>query len=277
VAKYGLPVVRRARVALWAALLACGGEDEWPEGALARVDESTLTDEELEEIRAQLGAYAQARFRGPDGTRALLDALIEAELLAREAVEAGLGDDPRVEWAVVEELASLREAAELERRMPRASIAADVAALRAAYQDVLPELTRPERRSLEGVRFSELGPAERALADLTAGRVRLGDLGEVVRTPLASRDDQQFPGFHAILFDPGLREGDYLPAPVITERHVLVGRVAEIDPAVAPPFEDAAVQARLVEVVRARRAPEIRAEVLAELAERYPARGPLAP
>src|SRR5688572_13563891 len=110
----------------WLAL-ACATDEGVPDGKLARVGDVVLGPDDLAGVQAQLGAYAQLRFRGEEGRASLLEALVTAELLAQEAIAAGLGDDPRVHWAVLEEIATLARNAELERRVPYAEVAADVA------------------------------------------------------------------------------------------------------------------------------------------------------
>jgi hypothetical protein len=269
--------------ALWASLLwasvpwlvGCEAEvDEVPEGALALVGQRPLGSEDVAEVQAQLDAYAQTRFRGPHGRRSLLEALVDTELLSQEAIDAGLARDPRVHWALVEEMATLELNAELQRRLPREEIAADNAALRAWYDAHLDAFTEPEERSMEGVRFDDLAQARAALERLQAGEVQLADLGEVVSTPLARRDDLAFPGFHSILFDAALAEGDRLPIPVVTDRAVVVGRVGRVVPATPLPFDDPQVRERLVNAVWEQRAEPVRKALMAELAERYPVGAP---
>lgn len=266
------------RVVLPALLLlgpGCEAEVETvPEGALALVGGEALGPEDVEEVQAQLGAYAQARFRGPHGQRLLIDSVIDAELLSQEAIDAGFENDPRVGWAVIEEMAAIQLAAELERRVPRAEIAADTEALHAYYDAHLDDFRTVERRRLEGVRFDKLEEAEAALARCRAGEAELSEFGEVVTTPITARDDARYPGFHVLLFDPELKEGDWLAHPAVTERKIVVGRVFEIQAAEPREFEDPAVQEQLVNAVRAERIEPVRAQYLAELAERYPASEP---
>lgn len=264
--------VRRLILVAFAFSIACEAQVEGvPEGKLALVGESALGPEDVQEVQAQLGAYAQARFRGAHGRRAMLDSLIDAEVLNQEAIAAGLENDPRAHWAIVEELANLHVSAELERRLPRAEVAADTAALR-AYYDAHPEdFAEPERRSLEGVKFDDLFEAEKALARCKVGDAELGEFGDIVSTPLSRRNDTEFPGFHALLFDGSLQEGDWLVHPVVTERQVIVGRVAQIDGGTLRPFDDPDVQEELVSQVRNERLDGLRAQILAELGERYPA------
>src|SRR5690606_29774553 len=192
------------------------------------------------------------------------------ELMAQQAEAEGLGDDPRVQWSLYEEEAALYLAAELERRVPRETVAADEAALRAWY-DAHPEaLWTEEQRNLEAVAFTSYAEAEAALARLRAGEVTLRELGEVVATPLQPRDDAEHPGFHAILFEAGLGPGDWLSAPVLVAQTLLVGRVQQVIAAERRAFEEPAVQEQLVEAVRAPRLAAAREELLRELAERYP-------
>jgi len=257
-----------------AALAACVEGEGVPPGKVAVVGDVVLGPEDIAAIKAQLGAYAQLRFAGQEGRAALVESVVAAELLAQEAIDAGLGDDPRVEWAVLEEIAEVQLAAELERRVPRQSVADDTAALRAYYDAHLDEFTTPERRNLEGVYFETAKDAEQALADLVAGRTTLGALGEVVSTPLQTRDDAEHPGFHVLLFDPSLSVGDWVAAPVLIGTVLVTGRVQQIIAPTPEPFDDPAVQERLVQAVRAPRLEQARAALLAELATRYPEQTP---
>ncbi|NVB42834.1 peptidyl-prolyl cis-trans isomerase [Pseudenhygromyxa sp. WMMC2535] len=249
-----------------------------PEGALARVGDEVITPEQLDGTHTQLDAYGQARFRGADGQRALLDALITEELLVQEARDAGFADDPRVEWAVFEELAELQRAAVLERRLPRASVAADTEALRARYEREREQFTEPERRSMRATGFPTFDLAEAALTRMLAGEATLEELaaelpdGKVLRTPLTKRDDDEYPTFHSALFDPALAEGDPLPVPVLSGTVVLIGEVDEIQPATTLPFDDPKVQEQLVTAERAARLESVEAELMTELRERYAVR-----
>jgi hypothetical protein len=256
-------------------LLACGAEvDAVPEGKLALVGERPLGEEDVAATQAQLGAYGQARFRGKHGERALLEAKVMEALLEMEAIDAGLGEDPRVHWAVTEELASLQLTTEIERRLPREELAADTDALRRVYKESEEELMLAERRSFRGVRLKTMREAASALASLRAGESRLSDHGKVVTTSLAEREDENFPAFHRVLFDPELAVGDWLPQPVISDGRLLVGQVHEIVPAKPRPFDDPDVQERLIQTLRAERVAELRPQILAELAEKYPEEAP---
>lgn len=251
-------------------MLACGATvDSVPEGAFARVGEVVIEAAQVEASQAQLDAFGQARFRGPDGQRALLDAIISEELLVQEAREAGLGNDPRVEWAVLEELAELQRAAMLERRLPRAEIASDTQVLRARYERERARFTTPERRRMRVIRVQTWEEGERALARLGVGELRLEELGGVVRTPLMKRNDQEFPAYHSALFDPHLGVGDLVPSPVLSGQVVLIGEVDEIEPERVRAFEDPEVQEQLVTAERQERLVAIEAELQAELAERF--------
>lgn len=245
-----------------------------PPGKLAVVGDVVLGPEDLSGVQTQLGSYAQLRFGGAEGRAALLEALVAAELMAQEATDAGLADDPRVQWALYEEEAALYLAAELERRVPREAIAADEVALRAWYDGHPDALWTEEQRNLEAVAFQSHPEAEAALERLRTGEVTLGELGEQVATPLQARDDVEHPGFHSILFEEGLGPGDWLSAPVVVARTLLVGRVQQVVPAARRPFEDPAVQEHIVRAVRAPRLEAARRELLRELAERYPASPP---
>jgi hypothetical protein len=253
-------------------MAACGASvDGVPDGALAVVGDRVIEATQVDGTHAQLDAFGQARFRGEHGRRALVDAMIDVELLAGEARAAGLADDPRVEWAVIEELAELQRAAMLERRLPRAEIAADSEALAARYERERERFLTPERRSMRVVPVATYDEGERALARLLAGEFTLAGLGEVVRTPLMRRDDHEYPAFHRVLFDPALGVGDPVPRPVLSGRLVLIGEIDEIEPPRARPFDDPEVQEQLVDAERAARLAPIEAALVAELRERFPA------
>lgn len=254
-------------------LAACGTDEGIPEGKLARVGDVVFGPEDVAAVSAQLGAYAQLRFAGGDGHGALLAALVDAEVLAQEAIRQGLGEDPRVEYALLEEVAGVYLSAELERRVPYAEVAADSAALR-AWLDAHPDaFVEPEQRSAEGVVFERWIDAERAMAALDLGAVQLDELGELLKTPLQARDDHEFPGFHVVLFDPALRVGDRLPQPVTLGERLFVGRVHEVVPARRGDLDDPAVRERVVQAVREPRLAAARAALLEELAARFPEQG----
>jgi hypothetical protein len=251
--------------------VACTVEDgSIPEGKLARVGDVALGPEDLAGVQSQLGSYAQLRFRGEEGRTSLLQALIAAELLAQEADKQGLGTDPRVEWAVLEEVATLHLNAELERRVPRETVAADEAALRRWYDAHQGELAVPERRRARGVAYRDYDAAEAAHHLLAIGAVELEWLGDVVTTEARPRDDVENPAFHPILFDPALAPGDLLSDPVLVGQAVLVAELDAILPPEVPPLDDPAVHERVVKAVRAPLLARARDELLAELAERYP-------
>ncbi len=249
-------------------LTACAAQEGVPEGKLAVVGDVVLGPEDLGELRIQLGAYAQRRFRGPEGMRGLLAAVVDAELLAQEAVRAGLGDDPRAKWALLEEVALLYLNAELERRVPYVEVERDTVALRAYYDAHPQEFTRPERRSVRGAVFRTFRQAEAAQEKLLSG-LPLGELGELANTPLLARDDERFPGMHPVLFTAGPR-GALLPRPVVNGDVLMVGTVHEVEPATVLSFEDPKVRERLVKAVRAPLLGDARAELLEELRTRYP-------
>lgn len=269
---------RRGRLAsglIVCAAIGCNlGTEGIPPGKLAVVGEVVFGPEDVAGTKAQLGAYAQLRFSGGEGKASLLSALVAAEVLAQEAVRQELGDDPRVRWAIVEEVATVYLSAELERRVPRAEVAADEAALRAYYDAHPEEFTKPQRRSMQGVAFTRFGEAEDALDELRLGAVELAGLGEVVATELQARNDVDHAAFHPFLFDPAIGAGELLTAPVMVGPAILVGRLQQIEPPRLEPFDDDAVQERLVAAVRAPRLAEARAALMGELAERYPTRDP---
>ncbi len=263
---------RVAHIVAAAALMACPSPEGVPEGKLAAVGGVFFGPEDVSAELAQLGAYAQLRFRGEEGKMALLSALVDAELLAQAARKHGLADDPRADFSVLEEEAILERTAELERRVPRERVAADLPALRAYYDAHRGEFTLPERRSAEGVVFRNLAAAVEAQEALATLVVPLERLGEVVTTKPLARDDREYPGFHPALFAPDLAEGDLLPRPVWIGEGLLVGRVHRIELARPESFDDPAVRERLVEAVRAPLVAIALAELELEMRARWPER-----
>jgi len=267
------PSARLSAIALVLAL-ACNTDEGVPEGKLARVGDVVFGPDDVAAVGAQLGAYAQLRFAGAEGHVALLGSLVDAEVLAQEAIRQGLGDDPRVHYALVEEIASVYLTTELERRVPYAGIAADEPRLHAWYDTNQDALAVPEQRSAQGVVFRNWATAEQAIVALDSGTTTLEELGELLTTPLYARDDTEFPGFHAVLFDASLALGDLMPRPVPVGERLLVGRVYDVVPRHAPPLRDPATRERVVQAVRAPLVAEARAALLRELAQRYPEQPP---
>jgi hypothetical protein len=111
---------------------------------------------------------------------------------------------------------------------------------------------------------------EQAIARIASGEQTLDQLGDVVRTPLMKRNDQEYPAYHRLLFDPALRVGDLVPRPLLSGQLVLVGEVDEIQPAHTLPFDDPQVQEQLLAAEWDARIVPIEAALLAELRDRFP-------
>ena len=255
--------MRRALL-LALAVVACDVGEGVPEGKLAVVGPTVLGPEDVAAARSQVGKYGQLRFSGPEGEATMLEALIATELIALEA-ETRFENDPRVEFAVQEEIATVYLSTLLERAVPREGVAQDTAALR-AYYDAHPQaFTEPETRSAQGVVFKTFDEAEQALAALVGGTSTLEDLGDVFATPLQARDDAEFPAFHPHLFADGVEEGDFIPHPVFVGEMLLIGRVQKVEEARVRPFDDPAVQEQLVEAVIKPLRDAARAQILERL------------
>ncbi|TPV93485.1 MAG: peptidyl-prolyl cis-trans isomerase [Myxococcales bacterium FL481] len=244
----------------------CGwtGDAEVPADAVARVGPRWIRQGHLDAARDDLDAFGQLRFGGEGGRRDLVASLIDAELLRQRAEAEGLDHDGRARWAAVEALAAQHLAAELERRAPRATVAADEAALAAYYSQHADEFINPERRGMRGVFFDTAEAADEALARLREGRA-LDELGDVVEIPPAPRDDAEFPAFHRLLFTPGLVDGDLVPSPVYVRRRLLVGRVNGLIAAAPRTLSDPTVRDEIVDRVRAPLLARARLALLEEL------------
>lgn len=264
------------------ALGGCDGDDtSVPEGALARVGDTVIDATTLEQLNAQLGAYGQARFRGP-GEANLLQSAINLELLAQEGERLGLGRDPRVEWAVVEDLAARELTTQRNERVPYEEVAEDIDALRAAFEADPERFIDPQQRGVEGVVYRDFLEAEAALARVVAGETTFEDEAqaradeqdrELVSTPLSPRDDERFPGAHPFLFGEGLEAGDPVPVPLFFGRSVMIGSVLAEDGSHLE-FDDPVVRERVIEAVRAPLVADADEAIAAELAERYPESAP---
>jgi hypothetical protein len=258
-----------AAVLACASGLSCDGDAGVPPGKVARVGDVVFGPEDVAAVGAQLGAYGQLRFAG-EGNAALVAALVDAEVLAQEAKRLQLADDPRVAYALLEEVAAVHRSAELERRLPYAQVAADRPRLVAWYEAHRDAFVQPEQRAAEGVVFRDWVAATRAMTALELGTTTLEELGEVVRTPLQRRDDHEYPGFHPVLFDASLAAGDRLPRPVVVGEGLLVGRVHRIVAAAAPDLDDPATHEKVVQAVREEQLAAIRAAWAEELAAAHP-------
>ncbi len=257
---------------LWGvlAIAGCDVAEGVPEGKLAVIGPTVLGPEDVAAARSQVGAYGQLRFGGEEGDATMLEALIAAELMALQAQEVGLGDDPRVEFALEEEIAGVYLSTLLQRAVPRETVAQDTAALRTYYETHPEAFTEPERRSAQGVVFGNYDEAEQALVALQSGSQALADLGDVFATPMQARDDREYPAFHPFLFAAGVEQDDFIPHPVFVGESLLVGRVQRVEPAHLRPFEDPAVQEQLVEAVLQPRREAAEAQILERLRRAEP-------
>jgi len=263
-------VHRLVALAVVMTALGCDVSEGIPEGKLAVVGPTVLGPEDVAAARSQVGKYGQLRFSGPEGEATMLEALIATELMALEAEQAGAGSDPRVAFALREEIATVYLTTLLERAVPRDAVASDTAALR-AYYDAHPEVfTIPQQRSAQGVVFKTFAEADQALAALQGGTSELTDLGDVFATPMQARDDSEYPAFHPYLFEEGVEVGDFLAHPVFLGESLLIGRVQKIAPARLRPFDDADVQEQLVEAVIAPRREAVRVAIMERLAQGQP-------
>ena len=256
---------------------ACGAElDGFQEGVWVKVGTAELREADLQSQSEELDPYGQRRFRGPEGKRSLLAAVTLRELLRQSASAEGYGEDLRASWTVIEEAASLQMAAELERVFPHTQLEGEADALRRRYEQGLAQreafLLLPERRTFKGLRLTMWEDAERAIAVVQGGDKKLEELGELFTTLPQSRNDEKYPSFHRILFDPDLKQGDLLKLPVISDGVLLVGRLEKIDGAGPKPFEDPEVQSWLRDALYREQSPEYRAKITATIASRFPVR-----
>lgn len=235
---------------LWiASLSSCrrpGGTGEASTDAV-RVDGFSLGGDYLEAARQALAPYATERFSGERGSQALLANLINLELLATKARDAGFLDDPRVDWSVVDAQAQTQARAIKERRVPRASLSQNRAGLSAFIQENPAALGRGEERRA-WVALAEDWRAARILwTELSSGARQPKDVPGAQLTAWMKRDDKRFPVFHRLLFDAALAPGEWLAGPVPLQDKVAVVRLEGRRWTPAPSLEDPAGRAKVVD------------------------------
>lgn len=241
--------------------------DAWVE-----VDGRSLGAAELSAAREELAPFGQGRFSGEQGTNALLATLIDLELLAKRARQAGIFEDPRVSWAEVEAQAQAQTRAVKERLVPRERWQEDDARLNRYLSEHVPELWVPEKRSVWFASFDSWTHAREARELLATGELSPESLDETGFTLPQAKDVARFGHFHRLLFDPQLEIGDWLGAPVLRENKIWVARLQAIEEAQLPDLGDPVLRAAVVD--QAIRAPQAQAleGYLAGLRQRWPLR-----
>lgn len=237
-----------------------------PEDAVAVVRGRPITQTQVQDIEGVLGPRAAKIFTADPELRTLRDQAMVIEALVDRGVAAGVDQDPRVEWAVIEELAERHLEAEMQRRVPYERIASDVTRLR-AYYDGHPELfVIPEERGLRGYAYPRLDMAVAALDRLQAGTLAIEpEDPNFIELAVHPRDDEARSMMDPVLFTEGLAVGDPLPSVVVHNNYVVAGELNKLVPATREPFDDPAVQEQLVRAVRDPLVAEARQAYLAEL------------
>jgi peptidyl-prolyl cis-trans isomerase C len=141
-----------------------GTEAQVEAKVLAKVGERTITVGDFLEALSNLDEIDRARFSSPARRKELLDALIETEALAQEALAQGLDKEP----AVAQELRmGLRDAMlrEIHRAVPKPE-AIDAAEVKAYYDAHLASYAEPERRRLQAIVVATEAEAKRVAATL---------------------------------------------------------------------------------------------------------------
>ena len=135
---------------------------------VARIGPATITVGDVEDQISRQSPFMRARFRDPAQLRDLVDNMIRFELLAREAVRQGVGDDAEVREATSQGAVQhlVRERFD-DRITPDSIPAADVDAYHAAHPE---EFNRPEMR-----RASHVLVATRDEAVALVARLREAD------------------------------------------------------------------------------------------------------
>lgn len=144
---------------------------------LARVGDRTITLGDYAAVLARMDRFERLRYQTADRRKALLNEIIQTELLAREAERRGLAEKPEtrelVRLALRDEL--LHDLREGEVR-PEAIPVSDV---RAHYDAHRGEFREPERRRLSHIEVESAALAEKVRAEATGSSPT--QWGELVR------------------------------------------------------------------------------------------------
>ncbi len=169
------PVLRAGTLALAGAalLLSAGCSRETPTGVLALVGDKAIT---IDEFTRQLEAR-RGRSPVPVDAEELLNELVEREVLAQNAVKAGLMDDPEVRERMRDVLIAQFKERQLTPLLETASVSDEEVA--AAYQREKAQLTKPEQVRL-AILHAQAEPGEKNDAD-NATRLRLEAAAQLAR------------------------------------------------------------------------------------------------
>ncbi len=137
--------------------------DEQRKAVLAKVGDRTITLGQFVETLERMDPFERARYQSPERRKALLDQIIEVELLAAEARRRGLDKLPETQLRLTqllrdEVLAGLRDASPPPEKIPEAEV-------RAYYQAHRDELREPERRRVLHIAVGEKELAKRLAAE----------------------------------------------------------------------------------------------------------------
>ena len=144
----------------------CDGiEPEQRTLVVARVGDQNLTLCDFAKRIATPNPYLRARFNAPEARRGLLQAWVDSELLAAEARERHLDEDPAVRRAVTMQLA---RRVELAVQNEVAQPAVTDAEVRAYYDSHQSEYTTEAQVRASQIVFAARAEAEQALAEVKA-------------------------------------------------------------------------------------------------------------
>lgn len=183
---------------------------------LAKVGDRVITVADYATTLDRMSRFERLRYQTPERRKALLEELVNTELMAREAERRGLDKRPETQAYVNQLLAD-----EVRRRLraglpePEALSNEEVRAYYAAHRE---ELRVPERRRIAMLTLPNRASAEKVLAELRtdASVARWNELGRVHATEVQSNSVVATPvlgdlGFIAATPDAGSGEVSTLP------------------------------------------------------------------
>lgn len=238
---------------------------------LAKVGERVITVADYAATLDRMDRFERMRYQTPERRKALLDEMIDTELLAREAERRGLDKRPETQAYINQLMAD-----EVRRRLratlpePEALPSEEVRAYYAAHRH---ELQLPERRRVAMLTFPTKAVGDKVLAALQSdpavsrwnelGRVHaletqannvvvatvLGDLGFITAKDDAAMGGAEVPAaVRAAAFE--VAEAGAMAPRLIEEKGVFyLVRVSTIAPAHTPSLDEAAatVRARIID------------------------------
>lgn len=184
--------------------------EEQKRSVLAKVGERTITLGEYAETLERMDPFERIRYQSPERRKALLDQMIDVELLAQEARRRGLDKQPETQLRLSQ---ALRDEVlnELRKKLPDPA-AIPEAEVRAYYDAHRAELREPERRRVLHIAVGSLELAKK-IAEESQGAsgekwAELAAKHSVDRRGTGKNEAVELAGDLGLVSAPGSERGD---------------------------------------------------------------------